>query len=452
MLKTAEYKLLRAEIQKNIRADKRRWLEEQCQLVGEYDRLHKSKSFFKQIKETKTKKRPSSQLPIKDKNKNTLTERTDIMNRWKEYGQDLFCKPQGDLQIPPPPIDTPDSPIPPEPPPLLHEVEDAIRLLSNGKSPGLDNLPAEMIKATGIFGKKAIHRLCLKIWETYEWPQEWKQQEFVVLHKSGDKKECSNYRTIALISHISKILLYIILKRLKEKLEFEISEEQAGFRQGRGTADMLCALQVLIEKVTECTSVDQSVEGYIVFIDYSKAFDNVSHPKLFETMSKMGFSKHLVKLIQSLYEEQEAVIRWNNERTETFNIHKGVRQGCILSPHLFSIYTEQIMRDSNTQEYGIGIGGRKVSNLRYADDTALCADNHEDVCTLLNNINEEGKKKNMKLNAKKTKVMHIGKGNYQDITIDGEILERVLEFVYLGSCKTADGDCKTDINRRIARA
>ena len=79
-------------------------------------------------------------------------------------------------------------------------------------------------------------------------------------------------------------------------------------------------------------------------------------------MSKMGFSKHLVSLIQALYQDQEAVIRWNNERTETFNIHKGVRQGCILSPHLFSVYTEQIMRDSNTQEYGIGIGGRKVSN------------------------------------------------------------------------------------------
>ena len=75
--------------------------------------------------------------------------------------------------------------------------------------------------------KKAIHRLCVNIWETFEWPHEWKQQEFVVLHKSGDKKECSNYRTIALISHISKILLYIILKRLKQKLEFEISEEQA---------------------------------------------------------------------------------------------------------------------------------------------------------------------------------------------------------------------------------
>ena len=158
----------------------------------------------------------------------------------------------------------------------------------------------------------------------------------MVLHKAGDKKECSNYRTIALISHISKILLYIVLKRLKLKLEFEISEEQAGFRQGRGTADMLCALQILIEKVTKCTSVEQSVKGYIVFIDYSKAFDNVSHPKLFETMDVMGFSKHLTRLIQSLYKDQEAFIRWNSNRTDSFGICKGVRQGCILS--LLAIY------------------------------------------------------------------------------------------------------------------
>ena len=110
-------------------------------------------------------------------------------------------------------------------------------------------------------------------------------------------------------------------------------------------------------------------------------------------MFEIGFSTHLVKLIQSLFHEHEAVIRWNNEITKTFNIYKGVRQGCILSPHLFNVYTEQIMRDSNTQEYGISVGGRKVSNVRYEDDTALCADNNEDICTLLNNINEEDLKK-----------------------------------------------------------
>ena len=125
---------------------------------------------------------------------------------------------------------------------------------------------------------------------------------------------------------------------------------------------------------------------------------------------------------------------------------------CMILTHFFSTYTENIMRDARVDEYGIKIGGRLVSNLRYADDTALCADSHEDICMLLNNINEEGKTKNMKLNAKKTKVMHIGKGNYEDISIDGEILEKVLDFVYLGSCKTSEGDCKADITRRIARA
>ena len=230
------------------------------------------------------------------------------------------------------------------------------------------------------------------------------------------------------------------------------TEEQAGSREGRGTADMLCALQSLIEKVNECTSVDNTREGYIVFIDYSKAFDNVSHLKLFSTMEEMGFPKHLVKLIKGLYSNQEAVIRWNKGHTEPFEILKGVRQGCILSPHLFSLYTEQIMRDAEVHKFGIKIGGRNISNLRYADDTALCADNHDDICQLLYNINEEGKLKNMKLNAKKTKVMHVGKGQYQDIEIDGQVLERVDDFVYLGSTKTFNGDCKIDVARRIGMA
>ena len=158
-------------------------------------------------------------------------------------------------------------------------------------------------------------------------------------------------------------MLYIILNRLKDKIEFEVAEEQAGFREGRGTADMLCALQSLIEKVGECTSVDNSVEGYIVFIDYSKAFDKVSHPKLFLTMEEMGFSKHLIKLIEGLYTNQEALIRWNSNHTEPFKILKGVRQGCILSPHLFSLYTEKIMRDADVDSFGIKIGGQKISNL-----------------------------------------------------------------------------------------
>ena len=107
----------------------------------------------------------------------------------------------------------------------------------------------------------------------------------------------------------------------------------------------------------------------------------------------MGFPPHLVALIQSLYIDQNAKIRWNGSHTNPFNITKGVRQGCILSPNLFSVYTEQVMRDSDTDIQGIKIGGRKVSNLRYADDTALCAQSHQEASYLINKVNEVGKKK-----------------------------------------------------------
>ena len=192
--------------------------------MAKFDRKHKSKKFFRQIKVTKCKKNVSEQLPIYDKNNKTLTDKNEIMARWKEYGQSLFCLPDGDPQPPPPPEPPPDI-VPPEPPPLLSEVESAIKLLSYGKSPGMDNLPADLIKNSGDFGKKAIHLLIKRIWTTCSWPKEWRQQEFVLLPKSGDKKVCSNYRTIALISHISKILLYIILDRLKIRMEFEVQNQ-----------------------------------------------------------------------------------------------------------------------------------------------------------------------------------------------------------------------------------
>ena len=269
----------------------------------------------------------------------------------------------------------------------------------------------------------------------------------VMLHKAGDSKECGNYRTIALMSDTSKIMLYIILERIKEKVERELAEKQAGFRPGGGTGDMLCAIQILIEKLIETRN-----EAYIIFIDYSKAFDSVNHSELFTFLSQMGFPMHIVRLIQALYTDQEANIRWNGSHTDSFKIGKGVRQGCILSPQLFSTYTEQIMRESNVNEYGIKVGGRKIPNLRYADDTALCTNNHEEATRFINELNKAGEEKSFKLKAKKTKYIHISETDSEDLIIDADKIERVDHFKYLGSIKTNSGDCTTDINSRIGMA
>ena len=160
---------------------------------------------------------------------------------------------------------------------------------------------------------------------------------------------------------------------------------------------------------------------------------------------------HTVRLIQALYTDQEAKIRWNSSHTDSFKIGKGVRQGCILSPHLSSTYTEPIMRESNVKEYGIKVGERKISNFIYADDTAaaLCTNNHEEATRFINKLNKAEEEKSLKLNAKKTKYIHFGETDSEDLFIDADKIERVDHFKYLGSIKINSGDCTTGINSRI---
>ena len=324
--------------------------------------------------------------------------------------------------------------------------------MKSGKSPGLDGIPAELLKHTGEAGVKALHHLCTKIWDTCTWPDEWKLQEFVMLYKKGNAKECGNYRTIALISHASKVLLIIILNRMRIKVEQELSDCQAGYQSNRGTIDMLFSLQLLIEKVRNSED-----EAFIIFIDYSKAFDSVNHNQLFDIMIKMGFPTHLVSLIAALYDNQKATIRWNGEHCDFFQIGKGVRQGCILSPHLFNIYTEQVMREADIEDMGLRIGGRNITDLRYADDTGLIASNVTTSKRMLYRVDAAGEKKGLGLNAPKTKYMHIkGKHSQPDehttIKVKGTQLEKVDSFKYLGSIKSSDGTCLQDIKTRIAMA
>ena len=125
----------------------------------------------------------------------------------------------------------------------------------------------------------------------------------------------TGYRTIAIISHASKILLIILLNRHRQKFENELPDEQAGFRRGRGTADMLCCTQNVIEK-----TLLMSERTCTVFIDYSKASDSVSHIQMFNILNDMWFPRHIVALIQALYEKQSAIVRGNGTHTKPFFI------------------------------------------------------------------------------------------------------------------------------------
>lgn len=169
-----------------------------------------------------------------------------------------------------------------EPEPLLKEVIQALREFRHGKSPGIDNIPVELWKTDK--GNEVLHRICVSIWNNKEWPEDWVKSLLLPLPKKGDTMECGNNRTISLIVHASKVILKIISNRIRNKMEQEVSIQQAGFRKNRGTRDQLFNLKQIIEAHREYNQ-----ELYICFIDYIKAFDKVRHKDLWKIMTKMGF-------------------------------------------------------------------------------------------------------------------------------------------------------------------
>ena len=154
----------------------------------------------------------------------------------------------------------------------------------------------------------------------------------------------------------------------------ELSDIQAGFRKGRGSRDQIANIHWIIEKAREFQK-----NIYFCFIDYAKAFDCVDHKKLWEVLQEIGIPDHLTRLLRNLYAGQEATVRTGRGTKDWFQIGKGVRQGCILSPCLFNFYAEYIIRNAGLEgaQAGIKIAGRNISNLRYADDTTLMAESEE---------------------------------------------------------------------------
>ena len=145
-----------------------------------------------------------------------------------------------------------------------------------------------------------LHSICQWIWKSQWWPQDWKRSVFIPISKKGNAKECSNHRTIAPISHDSKILQV----RLQEYVNRELPDVQAGFRKGRGTRDQVANIYWIIEKASE---FQENI--YFCFIDYLKAFDCVDHNRLWKTLQEMGIPDHLTCLLRNLYAGQEATLR-----------------------------------------------------------------------------------------------------------------------------------------------
>ena len=200
-------------------------------------------------------------------------------------------------------------------------------------------------------------------------------------------------------------MLKILQVRFQQYINHELPDVQAGFRKGRGTRDQIANIRWVSEKAR-----DFQKNIYLCFIDYAKAFDCVDHNKLWKILQEMEIPDHLTCLLRNLYAGQEATVRTGHETTDWFQIGKGECQGCILSPYLFNLSAEYIMRNTGLEEAqaGIRIARRNINHLRYADDTTLMAESEEELKSLLMKVKEESEKDGLKLSIHKTKIITSG--------------------------------------------
>ena len=246
------------------------------------------------------------------------------------------------------------------------------------------------------------------------------------------------------MSNLYKLFSKVLTKRLTKILDENQPPEQAGFRAGYSTADHLQILNQILEKATEF-----NLRVYLAFIVYNKAFDSVEHTNVFQALSTQGVGNKYISILSQIYNQNYAKIKTEREG-KPFLLERGVKQGDPISPKLFTAVLEDIFRNLKWDKQGININGRKLSNLRFADDIVLFASSARELQGMIDDLNTQSKSVGLTMNSTKTKVMT----NTQEITIqvDGTDLQYISEYVYLGQLVAFKQNMDKEIKRRIASA
>ena len=207
--------------------------------------------------------------------------------------------------------------------------------------------------------------------------------------KQGHMCEGPHMHGPTLISHANRVMLKIFQARLQQYVNRELPDVQTGFRKGRGTRDQIANIHWIIKKAREYQK-----NIYFCFLDCAKAFDCVDHNKLWEILQEVGIPDHLTCLLRNMYAGREATVRIGHGTMNWFQTGKGVCQGYVLSPCLFNLYAQYIMKNAGLYEAQTGIkrARRNINNLRYTDDTTLMAESEKELKSLLMKVKEESEK------------------------------------------------------------
>lgn len=426
------YKEAQAKVRKRITQKKNEAWEKNCNKINTYIGGRRSTESWKLIKKLREQKKKEIISPITNE-------------KWEQYFKDLltenrteFTNKENNVIE----INVESSPFRV----TRKEVTDICRSLKNGKSPGPGDIPAELIK----IGTEKLYDHLRKLFQSClngaEIPKEWKISIMSTIHKKGRKDQCENYRGIAVTSTISRIYGKIIKNKIENEYKDFEAEEQAGFRAGRSTIDHLYCVTQVIEKKN---AVNQEI--HLLYVDLQKAYDSVPLNKLWTILEQTNINNGLIKAVKKLYTNSTTKIRVGKTITEGFNITKGLKQGCCISPTLFKIYLEQALKIWKRKCNGMGIplnDNTTLFTLCFADDQIVIAQDHEDLSYMTRKLIEEYTKWGLEVNVTKTECMCIG-GTPQNIALeDGGEIKHCEEYKYLGLKITRNGTLDTAIKDR----
>ncbi|CAF1396827.1 unnamed protein product [Adineta steineri] len=235
------FSILNAKFQRMARRDKDIYMNQQCKEIEENNRKGRTRDLFKKVKEIKGNVQ-AKWSAIQDKHGNDLTEKEAIKKRWQEYTEELYKKDPIITAIYNSAVTEPKLDI------LESEIKWALDNIAKNKAPRVDEISIALLKVLKDDAAKVMLPLCQKIWRTKQWSKDSKRSIYIPIPKKGSAKDCSNYRTIALISHDSKIILKMIQARIQQYMDRELPDVQAGFRKGRGTRDQIANIRWIMEK------------------------------------------------------------------------------------------------------------------------------------------------------------------------------------------------------------
>ena len=442
-----EYSESNKEVRRSIRKDRREYIEGLAQEAEEAATARNMKDLYDTTKKLCGKFQQGNQ-PVKDKNGNSLKTTEQQSNRWKEHFEELLNRP-----APPNPPDIPEAEF--DLPincgkPTKEEIRDAIKRTRNGKAAGPDEIPAEAMKGDINTAVNILYSLFGRIWEEEEIPEDWKEGHLIKIPKKGDLTKCSNYRGITLLSVPGKVFNRIILERMKEEVDRELRDHQAGFRKERSCTDQIATLRIILEQSLEWNS-----SLYVCFIDYEKAFDSLDRQTLWRLLRHYGIPTKLVNLIRNTYEGMSCKVVHEGKLSESFNVETGVRQGCLLSPFLFLLAMDWIMK-TTTDGKRNGIQWtlwNQLDDLDFADDLALLSHQQQQMQDKVNMLQETSQKTGLNIHKGKTKLLKVNYNSNEPVKlINEDPLEEVDTFTYLGSIVDKEGGTEADVRARIGKA